>query len=166
MSNIKNLFFVVSCFLIFFSEANAQYFASNPSTGISVSGDAEVKVVPEYVTFIVGIETIDKDLRSGKAKNDDVIKKILEVMRKNQLPEKDFQTDFATLYPRYYDYQAQRASQTIVDYLYRKTLSIKLTNIGIFDEVMTQLFEAGITHVHDIQFGTSDLKSIGIEPEN
>ena len=47
--------------------------------GITVSGDAEVKVVPDQVILTLAVETLDKDLLLAKKQNDDRVKKVLAV---------------------------------------------------------------------------------------
>jgi uncharacterized protein YggE len=39
------------------------------SSGISVSGDAQVNVVPDRVTILLGVETRNKDLDMASAQN-------------------------------------------------------------------------------------------------
>jgi len=43
---------------------------------ITVTGDAEVKVVPDEVIITLGVETDNKDLNVAKTENDDKIKKL------------------------------------------------------------------------------------------
>lgn len=53
------------------------------SSGISVSGDAQVNVVPDRVTILLGVETRNKDLDMASAQNDSLVRQVLAAAREN-----------------------------------------------------------------------------------
>ena len=53
--------------------------ASEDRRLITVTGDAEVRVVPDEVVITVGIETSDEDIEKAKQKNDERVQKVLEL---------------------------------------------------------------------------------------
>ena len=141
---------------------------------ISVSGSAEVKVVPDEIYLNVGIETRDKDLQEAKKQNDDHVSGALDFLKHNDVKEKDVKTDYISIQPVYL-----RDDEAYVDpntglsvanrdngvlstkplyYIVRKSIGIKLTNIESFDGVLSGLITNGVNVVQGIDFRTSDLR--------
>ena len=75
--------------------------AQEPRSEINVSGSAEVKVVPDEVYLRLGVETRDISLDAAKRQNDDRIEKILKQLKKKGVPQKNIQTDFMSVEPKY-----------------------------------------------------------------
>jgi uncharacterized protein YggE len=48
---------------------------------ITVSGHAEVKVVPDLVQLALGVETLDVDINQAKATNDERIEAVLAAVK-------------------------------------------------------------------------------------
>ena len=129
--------------------------AQEPRSEINVSGSAEVKVVPDEVYLRLGVETRDISLDAAKRQNDDRTEKILKQLKKKGVPEKNIQTDFMSVEPEY-DYNVLRVKS--VAYVVRKSVEVKLTELRRFEEVLTEALENGVTHVHGIDFRTSQLR--------
>jgi len=68
---------------------------------IAVTGDAEVRVVPDEVVLSVGVETADKNLALAKQFNDERINRALAVTKKFAIPAQHVQTDYISLEPRH-----------------------------------------------------------------
>jgi uncharacterized protein YggE len=134
--------------------AHAQCYNSTLSDAICVTGEAEVKVVPDEMHLMLGIESIDKVLKAAKALNDERSKQVLAVAKGYGIPPNQIQTDHLSIAPGHPDY---RPTPELV-YTVRKTIAIKLTDTSKFENLLTDLLEAGITHVHGIDFRTSQLK--------
>lgn len=122
---------------------------------ISVSGEAEVRVIPDEVMLTLGVETSDKVLKAAKAMNDERVKKILAVAMSYGIPSQNVQTDYISINPEYRDF---RSTGELLGYVTRKTISIKLKDISKFENLLSDALEAGVTHVHGIEFRTSELR--------
>lgn len=70
---------------------------------ITVTGDAEVRVVPDEVILTLGVETWNKDLNIAKKENDQRIRKIVALAKKHKIETKHIQTDYISIEPRYED---------------------------------------------------------------
>ncbi len=127
---------------------------SGPST-ISVTGDAQVMVVPDEVILILGVETSDKDLMTAKAQNDSIIKKLLALADQYQIKPQYFQTDYINIEPRYTDSYTQR---DFIGYFVRKTVVITLKDTSKFEDVLTSALQAGANYVQGIDFRTTELR--------
>lgn len=121
---------------------------------ITVSGDAQINVVPDKVLITLGVESTDRSLSVAKSANDDHIAKILTVTQNFKIEAKDVQTDFISIQPRYDDYP----SLNIVGYTVRKSMVITLRDISKFDDLLSAAVDSGANVVQGIQFLTSDLR--------
>ncbi len=123
---------------------------------ITVSGEAAVRVIPDQVIFRLGIQTQDKDLIAAKNENDARVKRVLELAQATGISAKDIQSDFLQIDPRYSDSYVQ---SEVAGYVVRKSLVITLRDLNKFEDFLTKALQAGVTHVHGIDFRTSDLKT-------
>jgi uncharacterized protein YggE len=122
---------------------------------ISVSGEAELRVVPDEVLLSLGVESFDKVLKTAKAQNDAAIKRAIDVARGQGVQPEHIQTDYIGIEPKYERGDITRA---LLGYEVRKTILIRLKDIRKFEDLLTGALEAGVTHVHGIEFRTTDLR--------
>jgi uncharacterized protein YggE len=121
---------------------------------ITVTGDADVKVVPDEVILALGIETSDRNLATAKNQNDDRAKKVIAAAQARGIEAKHIQTEQIRVEPRYSDGYATN----LVSYVVRKTIVITLKDISKFEDVQTAALDAGANRVHGIQFQTTELR--------
>lgn len=122
---------------------------------ISVTGNAEVRVVPDQVILTLGVETLDKDLTAAKKQNDEVIRKTFKIAEDLKIEAKDIQTDYITIEPRYDTFLDKR---TLQGYAVRKTIAITLRDVTKFDTLLSSMLEAGVNYVQGIDFRTTELR--------
>lgn len=122
---------------------------------ISVTGDAEVRVVPNQVVLTLGVETSDKDLNGAKRKNDEIVRSLLALGRDQGIDAKRMQTDHISIEPRYHDGYEQK---NFVGYFVRQTVVITLDDTGKFEGVLSGALQAGANYVHGIEFRTTELR--------
>jgi len=122
---------------------------------ITVTGDAEVKVVPDEVIITLGIETDSKDLNAAKTENDEKIKKIINAAKNLKIEDKYIQTDYMNIAPRYKDYWQK---DEFIGYFVRKNISITLKDVSKFEQLLSNVLEAGANYVHGIDFRTTELR--------
>jgi uncharacterized protein len=122
---------------------------------ITVSGTAEIKVVPDQVVLSLGVQTEDMVLAAAKAKNDSVIQKVQALAKDLKVDSKDIQTDYYHIEPRYSDNYSQR---TFLGYFTQKGVAITLRDVAKFDELLSRALEAGVTNVQQVNFQTSELR--------
>lgn len=125
-----------------------------PVPHISVSGTAEVRVAPDEIHLSVGVETRHDRVEEAKRQNDDRVSKALSFLIGLGLDKKDIQTDFIGIDS---DYDSRDRTRPLV-YIAQKSIGIKLTRIAAFEDVLTGLLAHGVTHVHGIDFRTSQLR--------
>jgi uncharacterized protein len=122
---------------------------------IDVSGSADVKVIPDEVFIVLGVETSDPSLNLAKSQNDETVKKLLAVTKDFQIDPKYVQTDFITIEPWEHEL---RNSENRKEFRVRKNIAITLKDITRFEELLSRAIELGITNVHGVQFRTTELR--------
>ena len=122
---------------------------------ITVTGDAEVRVVPDEVMLTFGVETWDKHLTVAKQQNDECVKRILALAKKYGIESEKVQTDHISIEPRYKD-GYQRSN--FIGYFVRKTVVLTLKDISKFEGLFSSALEAGANYVHGVEFRTTKLR--------
>jgi len=121
---------------------------------VTVTGDAEVRVVPDEVILTLGVETWDKDLTAAKTENDQRVQRILQLARKFEIESKHVQTDFISIEPRY---EEQWEHRNFIGYFVRKTVVITLRNISRFEDLLSAAL-ADANYVLGVEFRTTELR--------
>ena len=122
---------------------------------ITVSGDAEVRVVPDEVLLTLGVETWDEELGTAKLQNDRRVKAVLDIARGYGIESRHIQTDLISVEPRYHDnYEKEK----LIGYFVRKTIVITMKDITKFEDLLTSMLETDVNYVHGIQFRTTELR--------
>jgi uncharacterized protein len=124
------------------------------SSGISVSGDAQVNVVPDRVTILLGVETRNKDLDLASAQNDSLARQVLAAARKLAIDTSDIQTDFIHV-----DLKYEHDDSTVVEhYKVTKEIQVVLKDVSKFESLVSSVLHAGANHIYGIEFSTSELR--------
>lgn len=123
---------------------------------ITVTGEADVRVVPDEVVLMLGVETDDLDLAAAKAENDARMSRVIAAAEEAGLPENLIRTDYLGIEPRY-DYDGRE--RIFLGYWVRKSVSLTLRDIGAFETLLSAVLESGANYVHGIQFRTTELRA-------
>ena len=130
--------------------------ASAEPRRVTVTGEAEVRVVPDEVILTLGIETWDKDLDIAKRENDAVLGRVLALTEELDVSPEHVQTDYLNIDPRYRDsYYEER---DFIGYFVRKNVVITLRDINRFEDLLSGALEAGVNYVHGVEFRTTELR--------
>ncbi|NIS81201.1 MAG: DUF541 domain-containing protein [Anaerolineales bacterium] len=122
---------------------------------ITVTGDAEVRVVPDEVILTLGVETWDKQLDVAKNQNDFRVRKVINAVQAFDIESKHIQTDHISIEPVYDGYHYQNK---LVGYYARKSIVITLRDITKFEDLLANAIDAGANYVHGIQFRTTEMR--------
>ncbi len=123
---------------------------------VTVTGEAEVRVVPDEVILTLGIETWDKNLQAAKGQNDRILANVLEVAADHGIRPEHLQTDFVSIEPRYRNgYYEER---DFIGFFVHRNVVITLRDLGEFEGLLSNALEAGVNYVHGIQFRTTELR--------
>lgn len=134
--------------------ARAQETGAGGTPRITVTGEAVVKVVPDRVFMIFGVETWDGDVREAKNENDRITRRTMTVIERAGIGEKDIRTDQLSIEPRYKnEYEKER----FLGFYVRNSISVVLSDMERIDDLIMGVLTAGVTHIHRIQFETTAL---------
>jgi len=127
---------------------------------ITVSGEAVVKVIPDKIVITFGIETWAQDILEAKQKNNKIVRNAMEVMKRNGVLEENMKTDFLSIEPRY---ENSYRKEKFLGFFVRNTLAVTLTETGIFEQVLTDVLQAGVNHIHGVDFQATELRKYRVQ---
>lgn len=144
---------ILGFYLMLVPSIRAQSAFNHPRI-ISVTGDAEIKVAPDEVTLTMGVDSHDKDLAIAKAENDKRIRRLLSLARAAGVDSKNIQTSALTMGPEYSDEKIPK----LLGYEVSQTVSVTLTDLSRYEDLMIRSLDAGVNRVDGINFFVADPK--------
>ena len=150
---MKNLTLTILIILIALCTLRAQQYDDHPK--IMVNGEAVVKVQPDQIIITFGIETWDKDIMLAKQKNNDIMQKALKVIKDTGIPDKDIQTDYLSVEPRY---DENYEKKDFIGYFIRNTFVVTLSNPEKVEVLVSSVLQSGVNYIYGIDFQTTEFK--------
>jgi len=163
--------FLVTLFVFSFAaqaQAQAQLSVVPPAVfnrTILVTGEAEIRVVPDQVLISMTAETRNADLLVAKSRNDHTVGSIVKYVTKTVgIEPRHIQTDYVSIEPvyrqcRYNDELSGKCSPLdIIYYKVRKGIQIRLNDPSKYEAIITSALNLGITKIDNIQFITTELR--------
>jgi uncharacterized protein YggE len=123
---------------------------------IAVTGEAEVRVVPDEVILSLGVETWNKDLNVAKGENDRIVATVLALAAEYGIAPEHVQTDYVSIEPRYRN--GYYEDSDFIGYFVHKTVSITLRDLSKFEGLLADALKSGVNYVHGIEFRTTELR--------
>ena len=122
---------------------------------VTVSGQAEVLVVPDEVVFNLRVTTLEKDLVMAQRRNDEVVKKVLALARSYQVPPELVQTDYISVNEHYSSEEATRKPSVFLGYNVTKKIAIVLRDVSKAERMLSDIFASGVTRIDSVDFRTT-----------
>ena len=122
---------------------------------ITVTGEAEVRAVPDEVVFDVSVRTTNRDLKIAKAQTDERLRTLIALARRYKVAPEDMQTDYIKLEPRY---RGGNETRTFLGYSVRKDLVFTLRDVTQAESLLSEIMTSGITSINSINFRTSQMR--------
>ena len=144
---MKKLLFVLTLFVV---TAHAQELKQIPQ--ISVSGEGKISVIPDEAIISVAVEQTGKEAAEVKKKNDEIVDKVLKLIKKSGIPVSDYQTQQVNLYKNY-DYIEKKHN-----FVANQTLSIHLKDLSKYNQLMMDILDSGINSIQGVAFKSSKIK--------
>lgn len=139
--------------------------ADKPLRSIAVSGEAEVRVVPDQALISMTAENRGKSLIEAKAENDKAVSAFITYATGELgLEKKHIQTDFVNIEPVYrqcgYDDEMQgRCNPLEISYYsVRKGIQVRLSDLAKYETLVTGALSQGVSHIDNVQFLTTELR--------
>jgi uncharacterized protein YggE len=125
---------------------------------ITVTGQAEVKVVPDEVIFNLEVVTLNLNLQLSKRENDERVKKILTLARSYQIDANDVQTDYLQITPKYSNQEDERKNAIFLGYEMSKKVVIRLRDVSKVEGLLSAVLESGANRVQGIDFRSTQMR--------
>jgi hypothetical protein len=122
---------------------------------ITVTGEATVNVKPDKIVLVLGIDTSDADVVVAKRKNGELMKKAVEIAKGCGVQEKQIQTDYLSIEPRWKDGYDR---ENFLGYFVVNTLMVTLSDVEQLDRLITSALQAGINRINGIDYQTTEFK--------
>jgi uncharacterized protein len=129
---------------------------------IAVDGEAVVYAVPNRILITFGVETFDANIRVAKTKNTSIIQKAVADLKTVGTGKQNINTDNMTVEPVWrtdHDHQ-QYKRNSLMGYVVNNNFTVIISNPDNVDAVITAALEAGITHIHGVDFQTTEFKAL------
>jgi uncharacterized protein YggE len=133
----------------------------DPRHIISVSGDAEVKTIPNEVIISMSVETHDMAIDKARTDNDTKVTAILAMARKYGVEEKLIQTDYLHAEPRYDERtypNGEPRERKFLGYYMTKSIAITLRDISKFERLITEALKLGTNYINSTVFQTTEIR--------
>jgi len=122
---------------------------------ITVSGDGEITVDADRLSFYARIETRDKDLDQAKEVNDEKLGKAEEIFKLFSIPANQVEISGYRVYPKYKS--ADRDDPTEIESFYiSRRIIVKLENINDYQPLVDALIAAGIYDFLGLEYSLSN----------
>jgi len=158
MAGGRLLFRAVSAAVMLWSSAvMAQYYGYPPSDQpyISVTGEAEIKVVPDKAVIILGIEAFDSSMVVANKECDRILESVIKAVKRQGVDQADIQTDYLHAEPTYKSWDKPN---TFIGNYVKRRIVITLEDMSKFDDLISAVVEADVSRILDVSFYTNDLK--------
>ncbi len=155
--SIRNNAFLLLFALFSINGLVAQPLAQQPPS-VSVSGTAEMKIVPDEICVSVSIETRDAQMGHAKLMSDTRVENAIKFLKQNGVKAADIQTGNFNVRPEF-NYDPETGQQeTVKFYVISRQMEFKLTKADKFDDLLTGLMESGVNYVNEVRLTSTKLR--------
>lgn len=152
---MKKIFYLFTLVLVTFSAMAQNNNSITPQ--VNVNGEGSVKIKPDYAVITMGTEIKDLDSAKAKKQNDEIIAKMIQVIKKSAIAEKDYQTQRVNLY-KTREYQEKK------DYFVAsQTITITLRSLDNYEKLMADLMAAGANTINGVEFKSTQTEKVATE---
>jgi uncharacterized protein YggE len=125
--------------------------------GISVTGEGKVTVTPDIVNISMGVQSHETSVAEAMKKTSDAMAKIMDVLKTNNIADKDIQTQQFNVNPQF-SYDQSSGTQSINGYSVTNTVNVKLRDINHVGTIIDAVVKAGgnLTVINNVNFTVED----------
>ena len=91
----------------------------------------------------------------AKQKNNEIMKRAMTVIKESGIPDKDIQTDYLSVEPRYNDNYEKK---DLIGYFIRNTFVVTMSDPEIVEDLVTAVLQSGVNYIHGINFQSTEFK--------
>ena len=133
---------------------------------ISVTGRGSATSPPDMATINTGVVTQGKNAADAMKANNEIMKKLMTVLKAQKIAAKDIQTSDFSVSPQYSRDDRGRTQQEIVGYRVSNQVRVVVRNLPNLGAVLDALVSTGSNRVSGIGFGITNSDGILNEARN
>lgn len=123
---------------------------------ITVNGTGTISAKPDTMSIIASIETKDTDSQKAVSKNNSIVKKAIELLKKDGLKESEIQTENYNLNYRK-DYNSKSDQ---MNYFVKNQIVITTKDLDKAGEFLSTLNKSGVNNINNVNFFISNKKEL------
>ena len=126
-------------------------------SGISVSGEGSIDLVPDLALLNVGVETMAESVSQAREEAAQAMDAIIAAVKAHGLEDRDIQTRAFNIWPQY---EYQNNSRSLVGYTVSNSATAKIRDIDNVGPIIDDVANAGgnATRIDGIRFTVEDPK--------
>lgn len=132
--------------------------AERPS--VTVTGHAEMAVVPDTAYISLGIVTTASDVAKAKAENDATMNRIYTAVELLGINKDQVQTSGFSIQPQYKQNTKNDDATVISGYRVQNTVTVKVTDFAQISQVIDASSQAGANQINGLRFAVNDESSL------
>ena len=137
----------------------AQYAVDSTRTRyITVSGSAQISVVPDQIDIGIGVETFAPTVDAATSQNDTAIRAITAALRKLAIEPEKIRTETMSLDIAYRS--SDHPSRGIEGFFAKKTLTVRVPDAATAEKAVTAALANGANRILGIDYNTSQLRKL------
>ena len=144
------------------STVKAQNIDTDKMPMITVTGTAEILVVPDTATLSFTVEKKDNIVAAAKRQNDETVTKVNDLAKRFGIVAADVKTDYIRVKEATRRELVKGSDDDYTEihdgYRISRNLVIKLRDISKFESFLTALLDAGVNDVDNVVFSSSELR--------
>jgi len=133
-----------------------------PFPSISVSGTAEVSVVPDRAVLTFSIVSREATLDAAVADNDEKINSVVDFLKSNKVESRCIRTEVMQTHPLYDEQHRREPGVEVkispIGFSVQRGLTVKITDLTSFEKISGGLVKQGVNKVNGVRFETSELR--------
>src|SRR5437870_244406 len=131
---------------------------TKPVPSITITGTGKVVYVPDVGYIHVGVSSEGWTAAEAWKKNDEIVKKIFEALKKHGVEEKDLKTSNINVQPRYLHRPNEQPQ--FLGYTVSYDLNVKVHKLDQMGSLLDSMVDAGANRNMNISFGCSKLDEL------
>jgi uncharacterized protein len=130
---------------------------SNQQMGIWVAGSGSVTVTPDIVNLNLGVRSQETTVGAAQAKAATAMSQIMNVLKANNIADKDIQTVQFNINP-VYNYDNKTMQSIVIGYSVNNIVNVKIRNLNNVGKIIDAVADAGgnLTVINSISFAVDN----------
>jgi uncharacterized protein len=133
---------------------------SPPPRTMTVSGQGEVKAVPDEAQLSAGVVTQARQAQDALAANSRAMNAVFDALKRIGIPDKSIQTSDFSVSAQYQTDQHGNATQKIIGYQVSNNVTVIVDDLGKLGSAIDALVSSGANSMGDIGFTIRDPKPL------